>query len=118
MQVSAKSLSAKQTTELIDHLATAICEMNKMEQAQQFLDGFLTTTEQLVLAKRLAIGLLLQKKVAYEDIKKKLNVSSATISGVSVMMKTPGFSLAIQKITEEEWAEAQLNKVTRLFRKK
>ncbi|CAN5295888.1 hypothetical protein BH10PAT2_BH10PAT2_3230 [soil metagenome] len=117
MQVSAKSLSKKQTDVLINHFATAICEMNKMNHALGFIEGFFTSTEQVVLAKRLAIGLMLQKKMAYEDIKKNLNVSSATISGVSVMMKTPGFKLAIEKIAEEEWAESQLSKVTKLFRK-
>jgi len=100
VQVSAKTLSHKQTTDLINHLATAICEIQKNDDAQEFIAGFLTSTEQVVLAKRLSIGLMLQKKVAYEEIKRTLNVSSATISGVSVMMKTPGFMLAIQKIAE------------------
>lgn len=102
----------------MNQLATAICEINRIDQSHQFLEGFLTSTEQVVLAKRLAIGLMLQNKVAYEDIKKTLNVSSATISGVSVMMKKPGFKLAIEKIIEEEWAEAQLGKLTRLFKRK
>lgn len=116
MQISAKTLSPKATRDLQQHLAVAICELNKITQATLFLTGFFTETEQVVLAKRLAIGLLLRKKVPYEDIKKKLNVSSATISGVAVMMKSPGFKLALEKVAGEEWAEKQLKRITRLFR--
>ncbi len=117
MQVSSKNLSKEITNEVNGHLALALCELNKMSDAKQFLNDFLTSTERVVLSKRLAIGLLLHKKVAYEEIKKILNVSSATISGVSAMMKEPGFRMAIEKINQEQWAEAQLQKLTKFFRK-
>ena len=117
MQVSAKLLSTQLIKQVNQHLAVAISEIKNPHQAGQFLDGFLTQTERTVLSKRLTIGLLLHKKTPYEQIKKTLNVSSATISGVAAMMKKPGFRLAIEKINEEEWADAQLNKLTSLFAK-
>jgi len=117
VQVSAKNLSHKASLAIHQHLATAISEVKNIDQAKQFLTDFLTSTERVVLAKRLAIGLLLHKKIAYEEIKNTLNVSSATISAVSTMMKHPGFKLAIEKINEEEWAETQLRKFTNLFKK-
>ncbi len=117
MQVSSKILSSQKTQEVIDHLVVAICEITKPTQAHQFITDFLTATEQTVLAKRLTIGILLKQKIAYEDIKKTLNVSSATISGVAAMMKKPGFKLAIEKINQDAWAEIQMQKLTKLFKK-
>ncbi len=117
MQVSSKNLSHKIDEEVNNHLALAICEIKRTDQAKQFLGDFLTTTERTVLAKRLAIGVLLHRKVAYEEIKKVLNVSSATISGVSTMMKQPGFKFAIEKINADDWADTQLQKITNLFKK-
>ena len=110
MQISAQKLNPKIATTIEQYLLTVISELRSNTDVENFLHDFLTETERVVLVKRLAIAVLLQKGQSYEEIKKALKVSSATISFVSERLKNPGFQTALEKIDEDEWAEDFLKK--------
>lgn len=55
-------------------------------KVEDFFGYFLTPTEQITLAKRLAIAFLLIKKCDYRMITKILRVSSSTIGSVWVVL--------------------------------
>ena len=110
MQVSSQKLDPLLEKELEKQLITVIAELKKVQEAKTFFDNFFTPTEQKVLVKRLAIAVLLKKKLSYEAIKSTLKVSSATISFVAESLQTPGIQLALQKLDDEQWAEQQLGK--------
>lgn len=117
MQISQKNLSKQLSKNIEQQLSTAISELRDNDAAR-FIRDFFTDTERMVLMKRLAIGCMLQKKKSYEEIKQTLNVSSATISTVAEMLKQPGFSVAVSKVHEDEWAENALNSLNKLFGRK
>jgi len=84
-----------------------------------FLGDVLTETERVVLAKRLAIAVYLNKNKSYENIRKDLKVSSATIANVQKMLENggSGFDLALRTIEAEEWANEMQKKISGGFKR-
>jgi uncharacterized protein YerC len=111
VQISSQKLDKKTLQQLFHHLQCVLVNLKSTDQADQFITSFFTETEQVVLAKRLAIALLLKQGVPYESIKHQLKVSSATISSVMVMAKKEGFQLALTILEEDKWADEVIHKI-------
>lgn len=79
-------------------------KLTKKEEIEIFLSDFLSPTEYMMLAKRLAIVLLLSRGYNYEEIGNLLKVSSETVGRISLSAKrhSQGLKLAIDKIFGEE----------------
>lgn len=110
MQTSSQTLTKKARESIMDNLVMVITDLEKKSETAQFVEDFLSETEQIVLGKRLAIAFLLKSGQSYEQIKKDLNVSSATISSVAELIKKPGVQLALKKIEADKWADNVLQK--------
>lgn len=89
---------------------------NGKEVEEMFCD-LLTDSERMAIAKRLAIGVYLDKGRSYENIKDNLKVSSATIATVAESMGNPGMQRALNMIKAEEWAGAWTDRIMRLVGK-
>lgn len=120
MQISRKQIDQGLEKEIRQILGQVVADINKREQAEQFLQDFLTETELVALTKRLAIALSLDKKMSYENIKRELQVSSATIASVqSAMQKQPkGYEIALRLAKAEEFATKWSQKIGKLFKTK
>ena len=120
MQISKQELDPKLEQEIKRMFAQVVADLASKEKALIFLQDFLSETEFMALSKRLAIVLYLTKDKSYEEIKKELKVSSATIASVQNALdtKSPGFELASQYLKAEEWASKWTEKITGLFGKK
>lgn len=68
----------------------AISKLHSSVDIDDFLNDFLSPVEKIVLAKRLAIAVLLAKGYDYSSIRKILMVTPPTIASVSVTMKYSG----------------------------
>lgn len=81
-----------------------IADLQTANNVSEFFRELLTPTEQIMLAKRLGIAILLMKKYSYEEIVDLMKVSPVTIGIVSRWMKTKGtaFKKAINKIILQE----------------
>ncbi len=81
-----------------------IADLRTSYEVEAFLKELLTPVEQIMLAKRLAISILLVKKYSYEEIVDILKVSPVTIGNVARWLKTEGqaFKKAIDKIIKQE----------------
>ena len=81
-----------------------IADLNTPSQVESFFKELLTPTEQVMLAKRLAIAILLTKKYSYESVVDILKVSPSTIGEISLWLKKEGkaFRVAITKILKQE----------------
>lgn len=66
-----------------------------------------------VIARRLAIVKMLDRGDSYAEIKKKLHVSSATISSLAENISQRGWQQALEKLRINDWAE----KILRSFDK-
>jgi len=117
MQISKIKLRPKVEREIKDMLAQVVSDLKSQNNTRIFLRDFLTPAEELVLAKRLAILLYLEKGKSYEEIKQDLRVSSATIASVQSMLEqgSEGFMLALKRMKAEEFAEEWSGKIAKLF---
>lgn len=119
MQVSKDKLNPRLKKQIKNLLAQVISDLKTQENTQIFLRDFLTPSENIVLAKRLAIALYLEKGKSYKEIRKSLKVSSATIASVQAMLehKSEGFMLAIARIKADQWADEWAEKISSFFGK-
>jgi uncharacterized protein YerC len=86
-------------------------------EIEQLLAALLSPSELQALAKRLAIGVFLDKGQSYQHIRDTLKVSSATIAGVAENMNKKGMQLALQQVKAEEWADMWSIRISRALEK-
>lgn len=91
-----------------------IVDIKRPEDAKKFMREMLKKVELKMLIKRLAVVYFLNSGSNYEDIKKRLAVSSATISSFAGKTKKGGFSFTLGAIKVDEWAEKLLNKFDKI----
>ena len=102
-QVSKFKLDKKTQDNLLKNLLTVISKLNKEDQAKLFLDDLLTRTEKMVLAKRLAIALMLESGNSYIEIKDLLKVSSSTIGVINNQLNNgAGYKMVIGRLQKME----------------
>lgn len=82
-----------------------LVDIKNVEQAKNFVDEFLTSTEKVNLPKRLGIFIMLKRGDDYEMIRKALHVSLGTIGKVQSRIVTfgiKGMDKFIKKIIAED----------------
>lgn len=103
-QVSKSPLSKEVNKKIIDGLWWLIAALNNQSDVDKFLGDLLTKTEKTMLAKRLAIALMLEKGRSYWEIRDVLKVSTSTILGIRHWLDQggEGYRLAIRKLLKKE----------------
>lgn len=103
-QVSKYPISDKVYKRILEIFFKTFVEIKTKGEAKQFMEDFLTPTEQIMLAKRLAIAFLLEKDYDFRTISKILRVSTTTIARVNLMRKYggQGYQRMIKKLLREE----------------
>ena len=102
-QISRRILNKQVEEQIFETLWEAVSQVRDKKDVQIFLGDLLTPTERVMIAKRLAIAVLLLKQKDYETIKDFLKVSNETISKVSLILKmNNGYKIAINKIIRTE----------------
>lgn len=92
--------------EIFDTFLETIAGLTTKKDVSTFFNEFLTPTERIMFAKRLAIGLLIAKDYDYREISELLRVSTATIAGYSLFYKYgSGYKEVINKILRDEKIE-------------
>ena len=96
-----------------DYLAT----LRKPEDIQEFLISLLSFTEQVMIAKRLAIAVLLNRGYTYEEIDESLKVSPSTVGTVhkQILVGAPGYKKAINRISKREKLEGFWNNLEEIM---
>ncbi|EKD87495.1 MAG: TrpR like protein, YerC/YecD [uncultured bacterium] len=93
--------------------------IRSQSEAKDFFYDFFTKTERVMLAKRLAIALMIQKEYSYEDIHFILHVSTSTINRVGNWLDKGGEGVKriLEKLIHEEKMEVFWDKVNRALDK-
>lgn len=112
MRLSDETMDPGLEKEIRKLLTQIIADIHDEAEAEQLLNDLLTPTEQMALSKRLGIGLSLVRGESYEEIKKRLKVSSATVAKVQESLDTPGMKLALSKAATDEWAQKWASKLS------
>jgi TrpR-related protein YerC/YecD len=105
-QVSKRYLHKKVEERITDLFRNSLSSLSTKERVALFLDDLLTTTEKIMLSKRLAIAFMLMKGQSYPSINDRLKVSDATIWNVknNLTVNGKGFQMAIEQImNKEKW---------------
>lgn len=103
-QVSVFPLSKKVYERIFEILFKSIAGIKKKKEVEDFFNDFLSPTERIVLAKRLAIAVMLAKGHDYSTIRKTLKVSPPTIAAVNGCLRYAGegYQKVIDRLMKEE----------------
>lgn len=103
-QVSKYPISKTIADRIFEIFLKSLVKIHNQQEADQFISDLLTPTEKIMLAKRLAIALLLQKDYDYRTIQKLIRVSTATIASVNmtILYGSKGYKNLLNKILTEE----------------
>lgn len=102
-QVSKRIVHKTVENRMFQTLLDAVAKMKSQNEIQEFLNDLLSPTERIMIAKRLAIAVLLMKKYNYENIMDLLKVSSATVSKVALTVNhNVGYKKAVNKVAQAE----------------
>ncbi len=103
-QISRIPMDRKTETKVLENLELVLAKLGQREEMKDFLFSLLTTTEKLMLAKRLAIIILLREGVPQSTISNSLKVTRATVSRMQLVSEArgAGFSIAFKKYLTEQ----------------
>lgn len=103
-QVSRYKLKRETEKQLIDNLNLVLSSISRQEEMLPFLEAFLTKTELLMLAKRLAVVILLSENLSDAEISRTLHITRITIAKMRYFMEArgKGFDIAFSKIEKEK----------------
>ena len=108
-QVSRRKLNPKVWDQIYRIFLKAIKKTARGKETQLLINFLLTETEKIVLTKRLAIALLLEKGLDYDQIKSALKVSQGTIASVKIRLGVfPEYKKLINDILNREELEDEL----------
>lgn len=96
-----------------------IASLHNPRDVQEFLISLLSYTEQVMLAKRLSIAILLSRNYTYENVDETLKVSPSTVGMVhkQILIGATGYLKAIKHIQNQENQEIFLNKLEEILLK-
>lgn len=118
-QVSKYPVSKEVQERMFEIFWETIAGLENAQKASEFFHDLLTPTEKIMLAKRLAIALLLIKGYDYRSIVNTLKVSPTTIGSVRLWFQTAGsgYRKAIEKIIKSEKQEEFFEKIEEVISK-
>jgi TrpR-related protein YerC/YecD len=117
MQISKRKINSSLEKQLYQTFFQLITDIKNVTEAEAVFKDLLSAAELTSIAKRLAVAYWLSKGRSYGNIKENLKVSSATIADVQQHLKRPGWKLALQKITADEWASQWEERIRSVFKK-
>jgi len=97
-------LNKKAEDELIKNLELILAKLSKEEEMKEFLLSLLTSTERLMLAKRLAMAVLIKEGVAESHISDTLHVTRETVSRMQLFLEArgKGYESAFKKLRNDK----------------
>jgi len=110
-QVSRRSLSRNVQDKMFKIFFESLAQLSNPSDIQKLVLDLLGPVEQTMLAKRLAIALLLIKGYQYETIKDILKVSQGTISKINMILnlKGEGYNMTVKRILRKQKIENLFN---------
>lgn len=105
--VSKNRLRKVDEENLLRSLKIVLSKIDKTEDVDSFLYSLLSETEQLMIAKRLAIIVLLKERVPESTIAHTLHVTRETVSRLKMKseLKGVGFGLALKVLEQQNQLE-------------
>lgn len=102
--VSRNPLAKRVENQLITNLNTVLTNIKNGEEMISFVEALLTPTEKLMIAKRLAIILLIEEGIPESTIAKMLHVTRITVAKMHLFYEArgKGFNIALDKLKDQK----------------
>lgn len=112
-QVSRRKLSKTTEQKLVESLNLVLASIGNKDSMINFLNALLTDTEKIMLAKRLAIIVMLEQGSSDSDVANALNVTRVTVAKLRYFYEArgSGYKIALEKIKTDK----QLQDVNKLL---
>lgn len=107
-QVSRNKLEPKEEEELKEVLNLVLASISKRDEMLKFINSLLTDTEKLMLAKRLAMIVLIKEGKSDSDISGALHVTRVTVTKFRYFYEArarEGYDIAINKIENDKFLQ-------------
>lgn len=116
-QVSKRVLSKNIQDQLLENLWHAFADIKNAAEAEILLADFLSPTEKVMFAKRIAIAILLKKNYDFRSISKLLRVSTTTINNIYKMMglNSKSYNFLIDKYNRRQTTKELFRHLERDF---
>src|SRR3989344_3428442 len=116
-QVSKRILKPEIEERLFRNFWELFASIKSPKDIQLFLEDFLSPTEKVMLAKRIAISLLFSKGYDHRSISSLLKVSTSTVNNIARLLRTKGngYKIIIQKYLQKESTKEFLQELERLI---
>lgn len=116
-QVSKYPISKDVADRIFEVFIKTLVKIKDKKEAQNFAYDLFSSTEKVMLAKRIAIAFLLMKGYQYREISRLLRVSLTTIGSVNIVLKLGkgGYQTILGKIAREEKLEEFFLNVAKKF---
>lgn len=103
-QVSKKFLAKDIEQRIFQVFEETLTGLKDKSEVKNFISDLFTPTEKIMLAKRLAVAVLLSKNYNYREICDLLNVSASTINSVlkQQSINGQGYQKAVERILRNE----------------
>ncbi len=111
-------LEQKKFQEINSHLLLLISSLNKTDEIEKFLNGFLTKEEKIMLAKRLVLFMMLKKSYSPSVIQGTLHVSYETVRSYQNQLssKDSDFQTIIDRLIKRDETKELFQKIDEVLK--
>ena len=110
--ISKKRLDPRVQKQILYFFKTIIADLKTEEETAAFLDSLMTNTEKLMLAKRLAMVVLLTERIPDSEIVKTLKTTHSTVEKMKLMLdkRIGGYQIGLKKLEQRpDWKKLKKN---------
>ncbi|KKQ92438.1 MAG: TrpR-like protein [Microgenomates group bacterium GW2011_GWC1_39_7b] len=102
---------------IFDLFSESLVSIKNKNKLDIFLSDFLSPTEKIMLAKRFAVAVLLAKGNSYEEIKRILRVTTATIAKMNLHIKygEKGMNEVVENVLKRDSARIIWEEIQSMF---
>lgn len=113
--VSRRKLKKKVFVRIGSELANIIVKVNSSQEINWLFKELITPTERVMLAKRLAIFLMLEKKYSFRTIERTLKVTLQTVVRFWKKTKDPSYKPLLRKVEQNKGGRGFLRDLEKMI---
>lgn len=117
-RVSRSKLHRERLEEITHHFSYLISSLNDSKEIENFLNGFFTSEEKVMLAKRLALLMMIKRGYSPSVIQSALNISYESVRSYANLLpsKNDLFQNTINRLIKREKAKEFWKKIDKMLK--
>lgn len=102
--VSRYPLSPRVEKEVVENLNIIFSSINRGDEMVSFLNSLLSSTEKIMLGKRMAVVILIEEGMKDSEISRMLHLTEVTVAKMRLFYEArgQGFKIALKKLEEQK----------------